>query len=171
MVTKEQRKRWNATAYKKRRNNPEEWKKYLSKERKRYAEKGRKKYPNICIVCDKKFYSVRKDRKYCSRKCISTGKHNGRWSGGKHKNNKGYIMVYSPHHPNKVAGNYVLEHRLVMEKHIGRFLRNEEVVHHKNNIKDDNRIENLQLFATTSDHSKFHTKKGTKGIVPIEDIS
>ncbi len=55
---------------------------------------------------------------------------------------------------------YSLEHRSVMEKHIGRDLKTEEHVHHIDGDKTNNAIENLMLFPTQSAHSKFHQKYG-----------
>jgi len=65
---------------------------------------------------------------------------------------KGYICIYQPTHPNCDGMKYVRRSRLVMEKHIGRYLLPEEVVHHINKITDDDRIENLQLFKSHAQH-------------------
>jgi uncharacterized protein (DUF1330 family) len=77
-------------------------------------------------------------------------------TNGRFKTTEGYIVVYSPDHPFRNSKKYVLEHRLVMEKHLGRFLNKSEEVHHVNGIRNDNRIENLKLFSSKSDHLKFH---------------
>jgi hypothetical protein len=67
------------------------------------------------------------------------------WRGNKTRHKKGYVLVRVPSHP-YASGGYVFEHRLVMEDHIGRYLLSNENIHHKNGIKDDNRIENLELW-------------------------
>lgn len=89
----------------------------------------------------------------------SKGEKNGRWSGGRHIHN-GYIEVYAPDHPHKNKRNCVYEHQLVMEKHIGRYLEDGEVVHHKDLCKTNNSIENLQLM-TNSEHTRLHGVMGT----------
>ena len=70
------------------------------------------------------------------------GVNNPMWKSGRVIDNRGYVKIYSPDHPNNVH-NYVFEHRLVMEKKLGRLLNKNELVHHKNAIKGDNRLSNL----------------------------
>ena len=71
------------------------------------------------------------------------------WKGGKYSTKRdGYVYVYNPEHPNakrngKGGGGYVLEHRLVMEKILGRYLLPDEDINHINGDKKDNRPENL----------------------------
>ena len=76
------------------------------------------------------------------------------WKGGRTKDVHGYIWVRVSNHPNSRNG-YFREHRLIIEKSICRYLKEEEVVHHINSIRDDNRLENLKLFATDSLHHKL----------------
>ena len=69
---------------------------------------------------------------------------NGNWKGGKITNSKGYILIRVPEwHKNN---GYKFEHILIMEKHLGRLLFDGENVHHINGVRDDNRIENLELW-------------------------
>jgi len=84
------------------------------------------------------------------------------WKGGRVLDSGGYIKIFIPKHPNANHQGYIKEQRLVMEKHLGRYLSPKEVVHHINGVKIDNRIENLKLFATAIEHNKFHHSKGTK---------
>ncbi len=80
------------------------------------------------------------------------------FGGHKKKRKDGYISIYIPQHPNSSKEGYVMEHVLVMESKIGRYLKKDEVVHHKNKIRDDNRIENLQLM-TFREHAGLHMKE------------
>jgi hypothetical protein len=82
---------------------------------------------------------------------------------GRYKRSDGYIDVHSPNHPfshgHRNGVRYVFEHRLVMEKHLGRYLEPQEHVHHINEIRGDNRIENLLLCANNSEHRQIHATK------------
>lgn len=74
------------------------------------------------------------------------GKRSMHWKGGKIKDRFGYILIWMPEHPNAKIAGYIHEHRLVMSEHLGRPLENYEFVHHKNGIKNDNRLSNLELL-------------------------
>ena len=71
---------------------------------------------------------------------------NSQWKGGRLISKRdGYVMLKKENHPNCNSKGYILEHRLVMESKIGRYLLPDEDVNHINGIKDDNRPENLML--------------------------
>lgn len=121
-----------------------------------------------CQQCGKPKYFPKcrlNKRKFCSQKCMGeykTGRpinlkeKNGNWTGEEHKSYHGYIFVYKPDHPFADRNKYVKRSRLVLEQHLGRYLKPEEIPHHINRIKDDDRIENLMLFSNHSEHMKFH---------------
>lgn len=73
------------------------------------------------------------------------------WKGGKTRSRKGYVVLRND-------GDVIFEHRAIMEAHIGRKLTDDEVVHHINGDKTDNRLENLQLM-TRGEHSTMHNKR------------
>ncbi len=75
--------------------------------------------------------------------------------GHKKKRSDGYIAIYFPEHPKSSSDGYIMEHDLIMECYVGRWLKDDEIVHHKNKIRDDNRIENLQLM-TKKEHARLH---------------
>lgn len=72
-------------------------------------------------------------------------------SGGMVLDRDGYVLVLAPDHPAANASGYVREHRVVMEAVLGRSLEVGEVVRHINGILDDNRPENLALYASDAE--------------------
>lgn len=82
------------------------------------------------------------------------------WKGGKRENN-GYIWNYVPDDHEfacmRTGTRYVLEHRLVMARSLGRPLGRFEIVHHKDGVRHNNEISNLELTAL-GEHAKEHSK-------------
>lgn len=70
----------------------------------------------------------------------------------------GYIKTYCPDHPRAHKDGYVLLHTVVMERHLGRYLADDEVVHHINHDRADNRIENLMLMKK-KEHMSMHMRE------------
>jgi len=92
-------------------------------------------------------------------KGIMAREKNPNWGGGRCKHTAGYVLVLSPDHPYKDPRGYVYEHRLVMEKHLGRFLLPDEVVHHIDGNRSNNDIRNLALFSSHSKHMRHEWKE------------
>lgn len=103
-------------------------------------------------------------------RCAAIGKHreelSGRWKGGT-KRSRGYVYVpiyagdllFVMATKNGRKRGLVAEHRLVVARHLGRLLSSDEVIHHINGVKDDNRIDNLQLLSKNSHHSHLVPQK------------
>ena len=104
-----------------------------------------------------------RNEKLIERNLEWSGEKSKNWKGGKFKFN-GYWFIYSPNHPNANAQGrgYVKQSRLVMEKHLGRYLSRDEVVHHKNEIRDDDEIENLEVLDNSAHLSIHHKGKNQK---------
>jgi hypothetical protein len=152
-----------------------------------------------CFFCRRHFVAERKERKFCSRDCFSaahavlmksrhasgeftgslgkkwklsddqvaarskaqSGEGNNGWKGGLYLG-KEYVFV-------RQVKRTVPLHRLVLEKKIGRFLKKNEVVHHWNEVKTDNRPENLALFRSNGAHTRLHHFARRHGL-NVEDL-
>lgn len=95
------------------------------------------------------------------RSKAKSGENSANFKGYRRRTSRGYITRFVPDHPSANKDGLVMEHRLVMEEHLGFVLPKGFAVHHINGIKDDNRIENLAVM-TNSAHSIYHNMTDKK---------
>lgn len=133
-----------------------------------------KRYPNVtCDVCSTPMYrrpsTLRMNAgKFCSTACRNTvhrstglrgpnpkmaGENNPSWKGGSYiEPAKGYRLIRMPDHPRARANGYVLEHIVVAEKVLGRRLRPNEEVHHRDRDRANNEPDNLRVYDSHLEH-------------------
>ena len=122
-----------------------------------------------CSHCHAEFSPKRKEQTYCSNSCAAHYK--GKSTIGKKlaqrlgwtysaatTDKNGYVRMYAGNHPYANGRKMIAQHIIVMELHLKRQLAPIECVHHKNENKKDNRLENLELM-TKAYHSKHHAKE------------
>lgn len=117
-----------------------------------------------CPICQKDYERTQKQVnaviknagfwrcKSCSS--VSVNKSRAKKEGAVRVNSRGYILE-------KVGSEWRLQHQVIVERAIGRLLENDEVVHHKNEIKTDNSLSNLQIM-THGEHTAYHNKQVTE---------
>ena len=117
-----------------------------------------------CPICQKDYERTQKQVnavikntgfwrcKSCSSAAVN--KSRAKKDGAIRLNSRGYILE-------KVGSEWRLQHQVIVERAIGRLLKNDEVVHHKNEIKADNSLGNLQIM-THGEHTAYHNKQVTE---------
>ena len=134
-----------------------------------FAKKGRGKYCSVqCYYISlkgKTFFKGKKHTKESKEKMslarigkrqspateFKKGNKPWNWRGGIYFDKDGYKRI-------KTGNKYILEHRLVVEKHLGRFLKHTEIIHHIDKNITNNHISNL-LVCSRSEHRKLHLRK------------
>lgn len=116
-----------------------------------------------CEKCGKERWVILREgnilnSRLCQHCAVSVrGRENPNWHGGTSLDKDKYVLIkINPanfYYPMSIKSGYVREHRLIMAKHLNRCLLSWEVVHHKNGITTDNRLENLELLSSRGKHN------------------
>lgn len=116
------------------------------------SNEANKRKTRICKQCNNEFimsHPTATKGIYCSKKCFGIGIRKDR------VDRNGYWYICKPEHPNSSSQGYVAEHHLVMEEKLGHFIEAGMVVHHKDEDKKNNDIDNLE-YITDSYHKSIH---------------
>lgn len=150
----------------------------------------------ICVLCGKEYKPNNSNAKHCSPECMAEScrirarkyyyekrKHPCIICGQSCKasicqscssvhryydKHGGYVYLRIPNYPSAQKNGTILEHRYVMEKFLGRQLTRDEIIHHLNGIRNDNRIENLAIVGKHSHPSKSYIKSLQKRVRKLE---
>lgn len=126
-----------------------------------FTTKGRRIW-QACSVCGKERWVLLRHGGPTALRCLPCARRgqspkgfkSPNWKGGRYENSRGYIYIrLSPDdffYPMVNRNGCVMEHRLVMAKHLDRRLMKNEIVHHLNGIKNDNRLGNLLLLSPSN---------------------
>lgn len=133
--------------------------------------------PPKCRHCGKTVERRSSRAVFCNRTCHHrwwSGKNHYKWKGGRKLHSEGYVYVMQKDHPCADRFGYVLEHRILVERHLLKTnpfsehitiidgiptLKRSVVIHHKNGVKHDNRIRNLLILSSQSEHMKLDNPK------------
>lgn len=124
------------------------------------TRKGQLTPHRICSCGKRKAYYAKSCRAcYVPEKPLlgKRGANHPTWKGGFEIDRDGYVRTYAPDHPWPRRNGYVLEHVRVMELELGRRLRPDECVHHRDHDRRNNTRPNLELMLKGA-HSKHHRR-------------
>jgi len=128
---------------------------------------------HACVDCGKERWQLLRNGKPQTERCAScagkiaaqkrnqSGERHWNWKGGRQVTKLGYVEVKlspdSPYFPMAGKDGYIYEHRLVMAQYLERCLDTTEEIHHINGVKDDNRVENLELNGKSEHNRLYHS--------------
>ena len=112
-----------------------------------------------------------KAKNYCDASCsqkdrLRKPKDHPNWKGGRRLNHDGYVEVLMPKHHRARGNNYVFEHIVVIEKKLGRKLKNDEQVHHIDGDKTNNDPKNLMALKIGQHSSVTGDERRAKNVIP-----
>jgi len=138
------------------RNNPF-WGRHHSEKTKQKISKGKKgqTYWFKGFTWEQRFGTEKAEEIKEKLRQVFSREGSARWKGGRIVSSDGYILIKNRNHPNSDTQGYILEHRLVAEKALNRYLKLSEVCHHRDGKRDNNDWDNLFVFENRAEHFRY----------------